>query len=54
MSEHDTYSLEEDLKVKPYTPVLNVFAVKADDFLKVSDVASSADLPKSCDPGQSQ
>ena len=51
MFEHDRNGLEQDLEIQLYAPGLDILSVKLHDLFEVSDVASSADLPQTGDPG---
>ena len=42
---HTIYDIQSDI------PLGNIFCIQADDFFKVCDVASAADLPHSGDSG---
>ena len=43
--------LKQNLNIQSDIPLGNIFCIQADDFFKVCDVASAADLPHSGDSG---
>jgi len=50
-SKHHLYGLGQDLEVESQGPVVDVFAVQADDFFEVGDVGAAACLPHAGDAG---
>ena len=50
-SQHDNHGLQQDPEIQQQAPVFDVFAVQADNFVKVSDLVPTADLPHAGDAG---
>ena len=46
--QHRRKSLENNLQIQPQRPVFDIFRIQLHHFLKIRDVAPSADLPKPC------
>ena len=50
-SENNWDGLEQNFQVQGEAPVVDVFQVEADPFLKTSDLVAASDLPEAGQPG---
>lgn len=50
-SQYYADGLKEDPDIQPEAPVTDIFAVQPDNFLKIPDITSAADLPHTGNAG---